>query len=149
MKLRNKKTGEIRNAVDIDMYTDSVYLKMSDGAFGIGTIEYHSLAELNEEWEDYEKPKDDYIRVIESFIHYVEEADESFDCDDTVQKFVKELKAWKRLKVKGFKFDGLQKEHKELTFNIAPATIKFNKGGDFKWFLENKDDLFLLFGGEE
>ena len=79
VKLRNKKTGEIRNAVDIDMYTDSVYLKVSNGEFDNETIEYRSLAEFNEEWEDYE-----------------EEA----------KKAPEKLEAWKRLEDKGFKFKG-------------------------------------------
>lgn len=61
MRLRNKKTGEIRNAVDIDMYTDSVYLQVSDGEFNNKTIEYHSLAELLDEWEDY-NPKEPLIK---------------------------------------------------------------------------------------
>lgn len=61
MKLRNKKTGEIRNAVDIDMYTDSVYLHVTDSEFNNKTIKYYSLAELLDEWEDYE-PKEPLIK---------------------------------------------------------------------------------------
>ena len=41
MKLRNKKTGEIVEATDFNIISD-----------------YNSLAELNEEWEDYEEPKE-------------------------------------------------------------------------------------------
>lgn len=61
MKLVNKKTGEIRNAVDIDMYTDSVYLHVTDSESNNKTIEYHSLAELLDEWEDY-APKEPLIK---------------------------------------------------------------------------------------
>ena len=55
MKLRNKKTGEIRELIvredDAKLYDDSgVFYKM------VG-----SLAELNEEWEDYE-PKEPLIK---------------------------------------------------------------------------------------
>ena len=54
MKLRNKKTGEIRELIvredNANLYDDSgVFYKMVD-----------SLAELNEEWEDYE-PKEPKI----------------------------------------------------------------------------------------
>lgn len=51
MKLRNKKTGEIKK-----MWKDNICL-----AFGDFNKVYYSLAELNEEWEDYKpsekKPK--------------------------------------------------------------------------------------------
>ena len=51
MKLRNKKTGEIREAIShapID-----VYFFDKAGKNGITRRSYGSLAELNEEWEDY------------------------------------------------------------------------------------------------
>lgn len=54
MKLRNKKTGGLANILDdgqefIRVYTDA------------GWHDYDSLAELNEEWEDY-KPKEPRIK---------------------------------------------------------------------------------------
>lgn len=52
MKLKNKKTGEI---MDDAQYRN---FSLSDGfGFRLGDKEYyyHSLAELNEEWEDYEE----------------------------------------------------------------------------------------------
>ena len=53
MKLRNKKTGEIIIPTD---YTFSTY----DDGIRYGHHIYYSLAELNEEWEDY-KPKEPLI----------------------------------------------------------------------------------------
>lgn len=44
MKLRNKQTGEIKK-----MWKDNICLSFSDC-----NKVYYSLAELNEEWEDYE-----------------------------------------------------------------------------------------------
>ena len=41
MKLRNKKTGEIKEGVEISIWLDHE-----------GTLKFRSLAELNEEWED-------------------------------------------------------------------------------------------------
>ena len=51
MKLRNKKTGEVER-----MWKDNICL-----AFGDCNKVYHSLAELNEEWEDY-KPAEPLIK---------------------------------------------------------------------------------------
>ena len=49
MKLRNKKTGGLANCEPIEVKTDA------------GFHDYYSLAELNEEWEDY-KPKEPLIK---------------------------------------------------------------------------------------
>ena len=58
MKLRNKKTGEIMDDAQYRNYS------VSDG-FGFRMNgkewEYHSLAEFNEEWEDY-APKEPLIK---------------------------------------------------------------------------------------
>lgn len=50
MKLRNKKTGEIKEGVEISVWLDRE-----------GTLKFTSLADLNEEWEDYE-PKEPLIK---------------------------------------------------------------------------------------
>lgn len=49
MKLRNKKTGGLANCEPIEVKADA------------GFHDYYSLAELNDEWEDY-KPKDPLIK---------------------------------------------------------------------------------------
>lgn len=142
MKLRNKKTGEIRNAVDIDMYTDSVYLKVSDGESDNETIEYHSLAELNEEWEDYEEPKG--IQCI----YYVNHFDATrmngvligFDTEEEANKAVEKLKAWKRLKDKGFRFvKGWLDDNDDFIIKAKLGYVG----------LIDQPDVQLLFGGEE
>lgn len=51
MKLRNKKTGEIKK-----MWKDNICLSFSDC-----NKVYYSIAELNEEWEDY-APKEPLIK---------------------------------------------------------------------------------------
>ena len=48
MKLRNKKTGEIKDACEV------LDMKQEDGVM----YKYYTLAELNENWEDYEEPKE-------------------------------------------------------------------------------------------
>lgn len=50
MKLRNKKTGEVFGGYSVSV-----------NWFGNNDHEYHSLAELNEEWEDY-KPAEPLIK---------------------------------------------------------------------------------------
>ena len=51
MKLRNKKTGEVKK-----MWKDNICL-----SFGDCNKVYYSLAELNADWEDY-KPKEPLIK---------------------------------------------------------------------------------------
>lgn len=51
MKLRNKKTGEVRK-----MWKNNICLSFADG-----NSVYYTLAELNSEWEDYE-PKEPLIK---------------------------------------------------------------------------------------
>ena len=51
MKLRNKKTGEVKK-----MWKDNICLSFSDR-----NKVYYSIAELNDEWEDYE-PKEPLIK---------------------------------------------------------------------------------------
>lgn len=113
---------------------------------------YNSLAELNEEWEDYEEPKEywfmDYGGRIKAMNDSNDEEDVArkeignyFDTREEAELAVRKLKAWKRLKDKGFEFKtwGWEKRSgKEFTI----------------WFTiddyENSTkDLDLLFGGEE
>ena len=49
MKLRNKKTGKIIDK----MFPESFVINSGEQIY-----RYNSLTELNEEWEDYEEPKD-------------------------------------------------------------------------------------------
>lgn len=137
MKLRNKKTGEIIETMNIGSMNER----------GEAVHSYSSLAELTEEWEDVpEEPKEDYIRVIESFIHYVEEADDSFYCDESVKKFIETLKAWKRLKNAGFEFKGYEGIWGETDDGACggEGKIDFAVSGEF-----SPKDLDLIFGGEE
>ena len=97
MKLRNKKTGEIVEATDFNIISD-----------------YNSLAELNEEWEDYEEKgwyitENGEVRENRS-LGIVEEESEyrkignCFRTKEEAEKAVEKLKAWKRLKDAGFRF---------------------------------------------
>ena len=58
MKLRNKKTGEVLDAYSL-MLTQTIKTNNATSTYAKQT--YYSLAELNEEWEDY-KPKEPLIK---------------------------------------------------------------------------------------
>ena len=157
MKLRNKRTGEIVEAVDIDMYTDSVYLKISDGEFNNNTIEYDSLAELNEEWEDYQEPKECWIINILGIVEYthfrnrdetemLREIGNYFETKEEAEKAVEKLKAWKRLRDKGFRFELWDYDGGNYQEKISTGRILFRVADE----KEVDKDLDLLFnGGEE
>lgn len=54
MKLRNKKTGEVTRDEDWDFVGLVLKVNHTDDSIEMDDrIEYRSLAELNEEWEDY------------------------------------------------------------------------------------------------
>lgn len=62
MRLRNKKTGEVEKAY-ITMNGDKIAVIVADMPLCGNSVlgEYDSLAELNEEWEDYE-PTEPFIK---------------------------------------------------------------------------------------
>ena len=55
MKLRNKKTGEIISKIDVSQDLEGIWVLENNPRF------YRTLAELNEEWEDY-KPAEPLIK---------------------------------------------------------------------------------------
>lgn len=150
MKLRNKKTGEIGEVG---------YLGDSDGKILVNNIndldtiyEYDSLAEFNAEWEDYEEPKKFWYMTAWGDVYEYSQSQFAikqkqaignyFESEEEAEKAVKKLKAWKRLKDKGFRFEGWD--------NTDHSTIH-----NFSLFVAIEDleninkDLDLLFGGEE
>ena len=144
MKLRNKKTGEIAYMSRLGV----------DGANG-SEKEYYSLAELNEEWEDYEEPKKEfYLTAWGEVKEYSEEPfnlnhkleiGNYFETKEEAEQAVEKLKAWKRLKDKGFKFT-------EWTYRYDQPRVKNHSYYNFIAICEDGEvyeDLDLLFGGEE
>ena len=133
MKLRNKKTGEIRNCQ-----------LMADGFIVI-----NSLKDL-EEWEDYKEPKgywyyDTTCGRVEKVTHNEDkEIDSSigncFNTREEAEKAVEKLKAWKSLKDKGFKF-----------FNHKIIGEYGNVSYRLIYPLNNLEEKYLdmLFGGED
>lgn len=152
MRLRNKKTGEIHEITEVgplhDMDKKFVIYSQTEGH----NYAYKNLAELNAEWEDMpEEPKEYwYINSsgeINSICEEYEEEEDTnlckeignyFETKEEAEQAVEKLKAWKRLKDKGFRFDG---------WNVCDSgkgiTIFANYPSGTKAYLD------LLFGGEE
>ena len=112
MKLRNKKIDKI-----CEVITDSIPLKVLVDDNEI-TGCYSSLAELNEEWEDYEEPKEHYFITEFGGVYSLNEYEglnnvanpedykaigNYFDTKEEAEAVVKLLKSWKRLKDIGVK----------------------------------------------
>ena len=113
--------------------------------------DYKSLAELNEEWEDYEEPDgwcvtmyggisritgEDIALVPELKVigNYFNDKESAYDALD-------KLKAWKRLKDKGYYFKRWHLD--KLHFEIELRAKEYDFVTD-----ELKQDLDLLFGSE-
>lgn len=153
MKLRNKKTGEIIGTFTLGA-EKSVWEKQGKH-FKLSTDDwcknYDSLAELNEEWEDYEEPKE-YWYVYGTSVQcgmvgdLVEDGFKQignyFETKEEAERAVEKLCAWKRLKDKGFRFDHWNKEYGSIVGIIA----KISKDA---LAIDVLPDMNLLFGGEE
>lgn len=143
MKLRNKKTGEIR--------------ELPDGFF-CGD----NLKKICEEWEDYEEPKDNEYWYIDDIgriqfssevLDKIEEHPNNwikrklygnyFNSREEAEKAVEKLKAWKRLKEANIDFK-LTYEYDDFT-----ETMHANVSFSFNSYPFVGKDLDLLFGGEE
>ena len=136
MKLRNKKTGDI-----VEFLPECIY---------------NSIAELKEDWEDYEEPKDHwhigcegdvFIDNTERYLKSYSSIGNDFKTKEEAEQAVEKLKAWKRLKDAGCKIVGW-----DYSDNVDLNGCKFNDD-DFIIGLSagdiDEEDLDLLFGGED
>lgn len=130
MKLKNKKTGEIKEVSPIAI-----------GGF-------RSLAELNEEWEDYEEVKEHwYINAMGlvfscndlsgEYVEKLKRIGNYFETIKEAKRAVECLRAWKRLEDNGFKFRAYQLQELNIKFWLDHG------------YTGMKDDLDLLFGSKE
>lgn len=113
------------------------------------TYYYNNLAELCEKWEDYEEPETfwgitawgDVYEYSQSqlAIKQKQTIGNYFERKEEAEKVVEKLKAWKRLKDKGFRFTG-------WNGTMTGGGIEYKAGKYYeKWI----DDMNLIFGGEE
>ncbi len=163
MKLKNKKTGEIGNLVlNINPNRESYsVLSTENGDTVCGNLvlaDYDSLAELNSEWEDYEEPKTHWmidtsvlepVREIAGMPYEIDkEIGNWFSTKEEAEEVVEKLKAFKRLKDKGFRFDLSPAlghcDDKKFDISIIGTMPA-------KWWYNDKvvDDIHYIFGGEE
>ena len=157
MKLRNKKTGEIVDAdfnATISGRTNIIIIQK-----GPEQLEYGSLAELNEEWEDYEEKTAWFIDSQGDIQEWRDaECDDwtnekaignYFETKEEAEQAVEKLKAWKRLKE-----NNIHLIYDEENFESGLPTISIRFGSTYNQHEEImnekiKKDLDLLFGGEE
>ena len=156
MKLRNKKTGTITKLVGYAITGDGrMFLRFEDDK-GTYKKEYTSLAELNEEWEDYEEPKSWWYIDCDGEVFRGENADKEhtdnhksignyYISSEEAEKAVEKLKAWKRLKEAGFNFGSWS--HTPITKSLTGYNLHIKAYSDK--LADYMDDLHLLFGGEE
>lgn len=161
MKLRNKKTGEIGRLITHDWLEDSLILSDDDG---VQLAKYASFAKLNEEWEDYEETKEYwFINSVGGVIRpsdttdwtqqdaiYHKEIGNYFETKEEAERAVERLRAWKRLKDKGFRFT-LTPVVGSLDISPGKFQIEINAEMPEKWFCCDavQKDLDDCFGGEE
>ena len=161
MKLRNKKTGEIGLVhCDATMFSNKIGLFIDNNHIDLRNPYkiYTSLAELNEEWEDYEEPKTfwaiswagepeeyDAKKTPQELKDMAEEIGNYFESKEEAEKALEKLRAWKRLKNKGFKADPWDYDGGNYQERIRTVRMLFR----VKDYKENDTDLDLLFGGEE
>ena len=139
MKLINKKTGEI--------------VVFGEGIVDLTRIGCKNVAEMMEQgWEDYEEPygywyidfDGDVLSCVEPFDKETEEHRKQignyFNTKEEAEKAVEKLKAWKRLKDGGVKFE-LASLADENTITIFARKKNYIHDYD--------EDLDLLFGGKE
>ena len=136
MKLQNKKTGEIIDLSEGTIRETCFGTKIQLQAVAIHDKPiwiYNSLAELNEVWEDYHEPKEDgldhIIILVEDYSNH--------NSERYPKEIVEKLKAWKRLKEAGFRFNG--GDDACISYRFDPV----------KWDDRLDNDFDLLFGGEE
>lgn len=150
MKLRNKKTGEIGNFCY--GYTNELCVSWQKDDGFWEKQEYDSLAELNEDWEDYEEPEMFYVveqrgmvgrrfRIGDEYEKMFKEIGNYFETREEAEKALEKLKAWKRLK------DTITRIDRASFDDVGTATLFIRyKGKDHK---KVSEELDLLFGGEE
>lgn len=155
MKLRNKKTGEI---IEIKIY------KTDKSGFRdvFSSVEGEdSLAELNEEWEDYNECEYWYIdnngdvmfsdldgdKLWENLKDERKTFGNYFETEEEAEKAVEKLKAWKRLRDKGFRF--ILDEETEMPMFIYSGANGEKCITNAEESKQCRSDIKLLFGGEE
>ena len=111
MKLRNKKTGEIKEWQKVGAIDYGELNEVYDAA------EYNSLAELNDEWEDYEPVEPIFDERIRRGIRaWWDMQDNPFKAASVYCDKKKDLDGFYHWRIFGYIRDGEQKESTDLCF---------------------------------
>lgn len=155
MRLKNKKTGEMGIINYFDNQSIVIYpIDENWNAKGDKKYVYHSLAELNEEWEDYKEEPKKYWYIsdggeVYGFSEYFvdsqieddhREIGNLFETKEEAELAVRKLKAWKRLRDNGFEFRRWEIIDGTINFMILPK-------GDYREKVY--EDLEICFGGKK
>lgn len=149
MKLRNKKTGEIV-FVKQNIADDNFKVYKIDGSVYKYAYKEITFEELKRDYEQENRNKYWFIRhngfIDKASNTYIniqacQEIGNLFETDEQARTAVEKLKAWKRLKDKGFKFLWW------LSTSSGDQVDFYIPSDDFDE--EAKLDLDLLFGGKE
>ena len=149
MRLRNKKTGEIGW-----LLVGAIFTVLVDGEV---RAEYATLAELNAEWTDYKEPEGFWMINILGIVEYthglpenevkmMKEIGNYFETKEEAEKAIEKLRAWQRLKDKGFRFS------EDWVYRYDQPKVENHTYFEFVAICEDGirfDDLDLLFSQEE
>lgn len=147
MRLRNKKTGEI-------VETDRGYLSVPSSSYHT----YHSLAELNEDWEDYEEPKDFWfiddeggvecgVIEFEENLNLMQAIGNYFETKEEAELAIDKLKALKRLKDAGVVCVVTDRDYRDKYFSVR-FKIKNPRVYQEEDSYNETDDIMLVFCGK-
>ena len=156
MKLKNKKTGEIGNLLPYGGEDGRIWVWIDN--MSRPEYRYHSLAELNEEWEDYEEPKVYWYMSNRGDIRFIDDEDTDWDNErkqignyfetkEEAERAVEKLKAWKRLIEAKFRFTDCGYNLDEISSSLISADGKVCF--ELMCYEDFEEDLDLLFGDEE
>ena len=171
MKLETKfqdedfKLGEVTD-VDIATMPDGRIKAQAEAkSGGVHTFFYDDLKTFANDWEDYEEPKEHW--AIDQFgepinvsglnalqLEKLRRIGNLFQSEEESEKAAEKLKAWKRLKDKGFDIESWDTDIGDNYYKTGQIVLNLNNVKDREWdeydqIMEIKNDLDLLLGGEE
>lgn len=165
MKLRNKQTGEIKEW-DFGNWYQTILNPGNKEKYECNLNDFINRAvKFREEWEDYEKPKEHWCITMYGGITRIKDDEEPIDDlieignyfnskEDAYDAWDK-LKAWKRLRDKGFEIEGWNNNIGDDYYKTGQIVLNLNNVRNREWneydqIMEIKNDLDLLFSrGEE
>lgn len=150
-QVKNKRYGDV-GELDFDS-KEGTFIVVFYNLNTKSTVKcyYKSIKELSEEWEDYEEPKSKGYWYINEFGTPTEALnlgretiyDKSkksfgnyFETEEEALAVVGKLKAWKRLRDRGFRFSGYNS-----------CSVDYDIDEKYRKYIAT--DLNLLFGGED